>query len=546
MGKKCIILFILVFRLTGLGALYASEDMHIPSHDGKHAVIDAAHILTEGEKDRIEKLCRSYQKTVAIVVLTVPDFDGYTVEEYAQEVFDRWKIGQKGTDNGALFLYGANVPGSGDNLRIHTGNGVEGWLPDILAGRILSDQVAPLWQADTAGAIKTGVKAIYEAAIQAKYDEQVARERSAQHARQMAEFWARVGEVALTGAIIVAILSPFALLWYVLWKRRRIRIARKAVADLETEINNAANAATKAHEVLVSLQGNGFLPDKSIRSIMQRAVELMRQVSLMVETTKDEIPNGLDVLEHDRQATQSRVGVMGRVLEELNGLVEYVNSAESRYRNMPTALSAAYMQAKESERTVSHPDVSSEIRERLGRLLADVPEESLLRMDPKQVDFSEAFGRLQKTTVALRAIAVEAVKWVEQVEEARTSVPRRLKELQGRLSRVEKEVRENRSSIPRLSTMLREAVALFASAASLITRGEWLSADASLDAIEKAFRKIQQEIEDHEEKKRKAAYRPTSYSSPSYPLSGGFSSSSSSFGGFGGGMSSGGGASIRV
>ena len=58
------------------------------------------------------------------------------MSDYAPDLFQKWGIGKKGTDNGVLILYADN--NGKQNLRIEVGYGLEGDLPDALAGQILN------------------------------------------------------------------------------------------------------------------------------------------------------------------------------------------------------------------------------------------------------------------------------------------------------------------------------------------------------------------------------------------------------------------------
>lgn len=60
--------------------------------------------------------------------------------DFSQRVFEAWKPGQAGKDNGAiLFVFAADR-----KLRIHTGYGLEGALPDARCKQIIEDVIAPL------------------------------------------------------------------------------------------------------------------------------------------------------------------------------------------------------------------------------------------------------------------------------------------------------------------------------------------------------------------------------------------------------------------
>jgi uncharacterized protein len=121
--------------LISVGAL-AQE---IPAPQGY--VSDYAEVLTPQTRDKLTALLQELeQKTTAqIAVLTVKTTQPYDDFEYALKVFDSWKIGQKGKDNGALFF----VAVEDRRVRIVTGYGLEGILPDGRVGAILDEFVLP-------------------------------------------------------------------------------------------------------------------------------------------------------------------------------------------------------------------------------------------------------------------------------------------------------------------------------------------------------------------------------------------------------------------
>ncbi|WP_338448005.1 TPM domain-containing protein [Niallia oryzisoli] len=125
----------------------AAEDAQIPSPIGDIYVQDFAGVLSDQEKQELLSIGRSVenQTTAQIVVLTVDSIGERTVEEYANEVFRQYGIGNEEENNGVLLLIGMNPsPGMETRpLRIEVGYGLEGRLPDGKVGRILDDITIP-------------------------------------------------------------------------------------------------------------------------------------------------------------------------------------------------------------------------------------------------------------------------------------------------------------------------------------------------------------------------------------------------------------------
>jgi len=143
---------LLLFRTAGLAA-----DITIPFLTGR--VVDDANILSQGARDRLTAAMKAHEAatTNQIVVLTVPTIGGVSVEEYAVKVFESWKLGQKGKDNGVLVVV---VP-QDRKMRIEVGYGLEGTLTDGAAGEIIRTWMTPEFKAgDYDKGVEDGVAAV--------------------------------------------------------------------------------------------------------------------------------------------------------------------------------------------------------------------------------------------------------------------------------------------------------------------------------------------------------------------------------------------------
>ncbi len=123
---------------------------------------DTAGIISQTVELKLEQFLRDFEKSdsTQITILTIPTLDGEALEEYSQKVFENWKIGQSGKDNGALLL----VAKAEKKIRIEVGFGLEGRLTDLLAGRIIDNEISPKFkQGDFDGGIVAGVVGIAEA-----------------------------------------------------------------------------------------------------------------------------------------------------------------------------------------------------------------------------------------------------------------------------------------------------------------------------------------------------------------------------------------------
>jgi uncharacterized membrane protein YgcG len=131
------------FRVVALAALLlaplAALAADVPYLTGR--VVDNANILSAGAKQKIAQIAEAREKASGdqVVVLTMPSLEGESIEGYATRVFDAWKLGQKGKDNGVLVI----VAPSDRKMRIEVGYGLEGTLTDAAASRIVREAMTP-------------------------------------------------------------------------------------------------------------------------------------------------------------------------------------------------------------------------------------------------------------------------------------------------------------------------------------------------------------------------------------------------------------------
>jgi uncharacterized protein len=117
---------------------------------------DYAGVVSAPAKTELEGLCREvHEKTKAqIFFVTVKTLDGEAVERFANELFAKWKIGEKKTDRGILLLLAVK-----DHKRwIEVGYGFEGILNDAKVGDIGREMVPALKVSNYDEAGRIGVR----------------------------------------------------------------------------------------------------------------------------------------------------------------------------------------------------------------------------------------------------------------------------------------------------------------------------------------------------------------------------------------------------
>lgn len=129
-------------------------------------VSDFAGVLNEQAVRQLnEYLGRVERSTGAqIAIVTIPTLDGEPIEDVAALLFERWGIGKKGKDEGALFLLAINDRKS----RLEVGYGLEPILPDGSAGALLREMRPALRAGNYAAALATATASLGERIARAK------------------------------------------------------------------------------------------------------------------------------------------------------------------------------------------------------------------------------------------------------------------------------------------------------------------------------------------------------------------------------------------
>lgn len=104
-------------------------------------VTDHAGVLAVGEIALLERELAAFEDSTStqIAVLVVRSTGGVPIEEFALRVAEENRIGRKGRDNGVLLV----VAMEDREVRIEVGYGLEGAIPDALAGRIVRNEIIP-------------------------------------------------------------------------------------------------------------------------------------------------------------------------------------------------------------------------------------------------------------------------------------------------------------------------------------------------------------------------------------------------------------------
>ncbi len=141
--RSCLALSVIVMLLSGPAVLCAAAS--IPEARQGKAVYDQAGVLTSSEVRQLESQVEYFHANpphLIMAILILPTLEDEPLADVAQRVFDKWKIGRKGTDNGLLILVAMRER----KIRIHTGYGTEKVITDGEAGTIIRRVIQPLFK----------------------------------------------------------------------------------------------------------------------------------------------------------------------------------------------------------------------------------------------------------------------------------------------------------------------------------------------------------------------------------------------------------------
>lgn len=113
---------------------------NLPDEPTGH-VNDYADFLTTAQQQQLETKLRNYRDTTTtvIAIANLKNLGGISIEEAATTLFNKWNMWEGNKDNGVLII----VAQEERRMRIEVGYGLEGAIPDVMAGRIIREILTP-------------------------------------------------------------------------------------------------------------------------------------------------------------------------------------------------------------------------------------------------------------------------------------------------------------------------------------------------------------------------------------------------------------------
>lgn len=137
----------LLLTLTVAVCAFATTVEEVPNvhvEDKTQYVSNPDDILSRAAVDSLNAIIRhTWEASSAeLVVVALESIGEEDIDEYATDLFRHWVIGKKDSNNGVLVM----VCRDQRRAVIRSGYGSEGVLPDIICGRILRDDMFPLFK----------------------------------------------------------------------------------------------------------------------------------------------------------------------------------------------------------------------------------------------------------------------------------------------------------------------------------------------------------------------------------------------------------------
>ena len=146
----------LLFLILSISSFSYSQNL--PDYDGSGYCQDFAKVMTLDQVSSLNNKLLDIKETQGyqIAVVTVSSLQGYDIETYANLLFEKWGIGERSKDNGALIILSIGDRKS----RIEVGYGLEPYLTDAKSRRILEEMKPYLRNKDFYSAFTNSIQSI--------------------------------------------------------------------------------------------------------------------------------------------------------------------------------------------------------------------------------------------------------------------------------------------------------------------------------------------------------------------------------------------------
>jgi uncharacterized membrane protein YgcG len=551
-------------KLLLLVSLLSISVMTAQTITPKNWVTDLGDLYTPEQEANLNSIISAYEKqtSIEIGVITIESLNGESIEEFANEQFNKIGIGKKGADNGILIVFSKNDKKS----RIETGNGMEPFLSDLDTHEALQ-VIKPYFRAgDYATGTVDCVNFIKNKLGNEAFANKVKwlKEKEAKEAKESAAAWESF-KSGLIKFVLVACFIGILVFIYFLDKARRekIRLEQERLRLEEERKQKVRANIVSAEKVIKSTSVNTPSINSAILQSSYNSVDAYIK-SLNIKQGTDGDDAYLSKLSNIKNTLISKINAYDRLVNDIKSKMNKIDSLDyaiSDAKNYNKEALNALTEIKRYGYNKDYTDLASSI-DKLGVIANTITNNTVKTdVDKAIVDAENLKGNIAYLT----SKSGEVIDYLRSIKNAESKIKTSDSVFNTVLSNInrynsylkpnelDKVVTEYNNFKRKSNTNDFLAYALlFASTLAIAeallskVRGRKEDEEAEARRIVEAARRKKQEEEDRARRKRQQEEdddrrRRDSYSS-SYSSSSS-SSSSSDFGGFGGGSSSGGGSS---
>jgi uncharacterized protein len=143
---KWIILVIILFIPFSL--LFAESSVFPSRPVPARLVNDLAGIFTSQQNAMLENKLVNYNDSTStqIAVVTIPSLYGYQIDDFTDQLAEKWGVGRKGIDNGLMILIKPKTATEQGYVRISVGYGLESTITDAISSQLIHQIMIPAFQ----------------------------------------------------------------------------------------------------------------------------------------------------------------------------------------------------------------------------------------------------------------------------------------------------------------------------------------------------------------------------------------------------------------
>ncbi len=134
--------FFILFIFAFFALIFALPSIALTIPDKPSGYVnDYVSLLSQSTKESLAKTLLNFEKETSnqIVIAIFKSLEGESLEDFSIRLADKWKIGTKKKDNGVILL----IFKDDRQVRIETGYGLEGALPDAVCNQIIRYEIVP-------------------------------------------------------------------------------------------------------------------------------------------------------------------------------------------------------------------------------------------------------------------------------------------------------------------------------------------------------------------------------------------------------------------